>query len=780
MQAKMCSRCGKNVAVVFITKLEGGVQKNEGLCLKCARELHIKPVDEMIEKMGISDEDLDNLSGEMMNALNGVESLMEMSDDPDSDGDDDGKTATFPFLNRLFGNNNGGVPAESGNASSGQPQQPQKEGGKPPKRKFLDNYCINLTERAREGKLDNMIGRAEELERVIQILNRRQKNNPCLIGEPGVGKTAVAEGLAQRIAQGQVPYKLRDKEVFLLDLTALVAGTQFRGQFESRMKGLIEEIRKQGNVILVIDEVHNIVGAGDAEGSMNAANILKPALSRGEIQVIGATTFTEYLKHIEKDSALERRFQPVTINEPSIKDSIEILKGIRKYYEDYHGVRISDEMCAEAVKLSERYITDRFLPDKAIDLIDEACSDVNLKDKNFVRRAELQKDLDDLRFERENLMSEPAPAGGELTDEAMDKRYERIAELRSKEMQREQELACIDLEGMPELTEDNLARIIELWTKIPASSIREDEFERLAKLDERLKEHIVGQDEAVNAVCSAIKRSRIGLKAKRKPTSFIFVGGTGVGKTELVKRLASDLFDSPESLIRLDMSEFMEKFSVSRIIGSPPGYVGYDEAGQLTEKIRRKPYSVVLFDEIEKAHPDVLNILLQILDDGRITDAQGRTVNFENTVIVMTTNAGSNTKGGAMGFGGTINDMGRERALKALNEFLRPEFINRVDEIVYFNSLTEADFKRIAVLMLEETRGAIAERGMELSWDDALVDYLVRKSYSAAYGARNLRRTIQKDVEDAIAQKIIDCRGENARHISVSASDDMVTVEVRA
>ncbi len=780
MQAKMCSRCGKNVAVVFITKLEGGVQKNEGLCLKCARELHIKPVDEMIEKMGISDEDLDNLSGEMMNALNGVESLMEMSDDPDSDGDDDGKTATFPFLNRLFGNNNGGVPAESGNASSGQPQQPQKEGGKPPKRKFLDNYCINLTERAREGKLDNMIGRAEELERVIQILNRRQKNNPCLIGEPGVGKTAVAEGLAQRIAQGQVPYKLRDKEVFLLDLTALVAGTQFRGQFESRMKGLIEEIRKQGNVILVIDEVHNIVGAGDAEGSMNAANILKPALSRGEIQVIGATTFTEYRKHIEKDSALERRFQPVTINEPSIKDSIEILKGIRKYYEDYHGVRISDEMCAEAVKLSERYITDRFLPDKAIDLIDEACSDVNLKDKNFVRRAELQKDLDDLRFEQENLMSEPAPAGGELTDEAMDKRYERIAELRSKEMQREQELACIDLEGMPELTEDNLARIIELWTKIPASSIREDEFERLAKLDERLKEHIVGQDEAVNAVCSAIKRSRIGLKAKRKPTSFIFVGGTGVGKTELVKRLASDLFDSPESLIRLDMSEFMEKFSVSRIIGSPPGYVGYDEAGQLTEKIRRKPYSVVLFDEIEKAHPDVLNILLQILDDGRITDAQGRTVNFENTVIVMTTNAGSNTKGGAMGFGGTINDMGRERALKALNEFLRPEFINRVDEIVYFNSLTEADFKRIAVLMLEETRGAIAERGMELSWDDALVDYLVRKSYSAAYGARNLRRTIQKDVEDAIAQKIIDCRGENARHISVSASDDMVTVEVRA
>ena len=778
MQAKMCSRCGKNVAVVFITKLEGGVQKNEGLCLKCARELHIKPVDDMIEKMGISDEDLDNLSGEMMNALNGVESLMDMSIDPDNDAnddsDDDGKTATFPFLNRLFGNGNN-TPAESNNAAA---QQPPKEGGKPPKRKFLDNYCINLTDRARAGKLDNMVGREEELERVIQILNRRQKNNPCLIGEPGVGKTAVAEGLAQRIALDQVPYKLRGKEVYLLDLTALVAGTQFRGQFESRMKGLIEEIRKQGNIILVIDEVHNIVGAGDAEGSMNAANILKPALSRGEIQVIGATTFTEYRKHIEKDSALERRFQPVTINEPSVADSIEILKGIRRYYEDYHGVKISDEMCAEAVKMSERYITDRFLPDKAIDLIDEACSDVNLKDKNIVRRAELQKDLDDLKFERETLMSADASNGEELTDEALDKRYERIAELRSKEMQREQELASLELEGVPELTIDNLARIIELWTKIPASSIREDEFERLAELDKRLKAHIVGQDEAVNAVCAAIKRSRVGLKAKRKPTSFIFVGGTGVGKTELVKRLAADLFDSPESLIRLDMSEFMEKFSVSRIIGSPPGYVGYDEAGQLTEKIRRKPYSVVLFDEIEKAHPDVLNILLQILDDGRITDAQGRTVNFENTVIVMTTNAGSNRKGGAMGFGGTVNDMGRERALKALGEFLRPEFINRVDEIVYFNSLTEENFRSIAKLMLEETRDAIAERGISMTWNTALIDYLVRKSYSVTYGARNLRRTIQKDVEDAIAQKIIDCRGENAGHISVSADDNGVVVEV--
>ena len=727
--------------------------------------------------MGISDEDLDSLSGDMMNALNGVESLMDI-DGTSDDSDDDGKTATFPFLNRLFGGQNG---QNANNTPEGGAEAPKDkpEGNRPAKKKFLDNYCINLTDRARAGKLDNMIGREEELERVIQILNRRQKNNPCLIGEPGVGKTAVAEGLAQRIAMDKVPYKLRNKEVYLLDLTALVAGTQFRGQFESRMKGLIEEIRKQGNVILVIDEVHNIVGAGDAEGSMNAANILKPALSRGEIQVIGATTFAEYRKHIEKDTALERRFQPVTINEPSIHDSIEILKGIKHYYEDYHGITISDEMCAEAVKLSERYLTDRFLPDKAIDLIDEASSDVNLKDKNIIRLAEARKDLDDLRFEREALMSADAPTDGELTDEVLDKRYERIAELRSKEMQREQEIASLELEGKPELTMDNLARIIELWTKIPASSIREDEFERLAELGDRLRAHIVGQDEAVDAVCAAIKRSRIGLKAKRKPTSFIFVGGTGVGKTELVKRLAADLFDSPESLIRLDMSEFMEKFSVSRIIGSPPGYVGYDEAGQLTEKIRRKPYSVVLFDEIEKAHPDVLNILLQILDDGRITDAQGRTVNFENTVIIMTTNAGSNTKGGSLGFGGSLNDMGRERALKALNEFLRPEFINRVDEIVYFNQLTEENFRSIAELMLTEVKDAIAERGITLSWNDTLVDYLVKHSYSVTYGARNLRRTIQKDVEDAIAEKVIERRGENVARIRLSASDDKVKVEVR-
>ena len=726
--------------------------------------------------MGISDEDLDNLTGEMMGALDGIEELARLddTDGDDSDGDD-GKTATFPFLNRLFGGQNAEKSDDNGDGGAA---SERRESPRPVKKSYLDSYCINLTERAREGKLDSMIGRKEELERVIQILNRRQKNNPCLIGEPGVGKTAVAEGLAQRIASEQVPLKLQNKEVYLLDLTALVAGTQFRGQFESRMKGLIEEIRRQGNVILVIDEVHNIVGAGDAEGSMNAANILKPALSRGEIQVIGATTFTEYRKHIEKDSALERRFQPVTINEPSIQDSIEILKGIAHYYEDYHGVKISDEMCAEAVRLSERYITDRFLPDKAIDLIDEACSDVNLKDESINRRIEAQRDLDNLRFEREALMSAEPPKG-EDADEQLNKRYERITILRGKEMTREKELKELDESGRPELTVDNLARIIELWTKIPASSIKVDEFRRLEGLGDRLRAHIVGQDEAIKAVCAAIARSRVGLKAKRKPASFIFVGGTGVGKTELVKRLAEDLFNSPESLIRLDMSEFMEKFSVSRIIGSPPGYVGYDEAGQLTEKIRRKPYSVVLFDEIEKAHPDVLNILLQILDDGRITDAQGRTVNFENAVIIMTTNAGSNTGSGSLGFGGSVSDMGQERAMKALNDFLRPEFINRVDEIVYFNKLTEDDFRRIAELMLGETKAAISESGIALTWDDSLIDYLVEKSYSVKYGARSLRRTIQKDLEDPVAAKIIEKHGENVGRIRLSAADGKVKIEIR-
>ena len=770
MQPTLCARCHKNMAVVFINRIENGQSHQEGLCLKCARELHIKPIDDIISKMGINDEDLDGLSSEMMEAMQNLsgsgDDLMNIENDDDS-SDDDGKTATFPFLNRLFGAQNAANAENRDSAAETERPRVGKDGGeRKPKRKFLDNYCISLTDRARAGKLDRMIGRSEELERVVQILNRRQKNNPCLIGEPGVGKTAIAEGLAQRIASGDVPAKLRDKQVFLLDLTSLVAGTQFRGQFESRMKGLIEEIRREGNIILVIDEVHNLVGAGDAEGSMNAANILKPALSRGEIQVIGATTFNEYRKHIEKDAALERRFQPVTVAEPSLSDSVEILKGIRKYYEDFHGVKISDEMCRMAVTLSERYITDRFLPDKAIDLIDEACSDVNLHNKDIERSAEIKKECADLDKERELLLSGTAGDGD----------LEKLAELRSRDLQLKDELSQIEAKGMPELTADNLAHIIELWTKIPASNIRADEFERLSGLAGRLKAHIIGQDEAVNAVCAAIKRSRAGLQSKRKPVSFIFVGSTGVGKTELVKRLAADLFNSPESLIRLDMSEFMEKFSVSRIIGSPPGYVGYDEAGQLTEKIRRKPYSVVLFDEIEKAHPDVMNILLQILDDGRITDAQGRTVNFENTVIVMTTNAGSDKRTGSVGFNMSADEQGKEKAVKALNDFLRPEFINRVDEIIYFHRLTEENIRAIASLMLEDLRTAMAERGTALTWDESVITYLAEKGYSAAYGARNLQRLIQKDVEDAIATEIIDHLKGAAKTVGLTVQDGKIVV----
>ena len=766
MQPTMCSRCGKNVAVIFITKLENGTTKNEGLCLKCARELGIKPIDDMMKKMGISDEDLDNLTSEMMSAFGGAEGLEGLMNQPKGDGDDeedDGRTATFPFLNQLFGGNSP-APQQPGSGDGTPPPRPEKPGAsKPPKRKFLDSYCISLTQRAKEGKLDKLIGRDRELERVTQILNRRQKNNPCLIGEPGVGKTAIAEGLAQKIAQGDVPYKLLDKEVYLLDLTALVAGTQFRGQFESRMKGLIEEIRKLGNIILVIDEVHNIVGAGDAEGSMNAANILKPALSRGELQVIGATTLNEYRKHIEKDTALERRFQPVIVEEPSIEDSVKIIEGIAPYYEAYHQVTVSPEMCRLAVTMSERYITDRYLPDKAIDLIDEACSNVNLHNKSLARINAINKELADLSKEREVMMAA-------ATEEA----YQRLATIKSMELRLEGERQGLEENAQPVLTEENLANVIELWTNIPASRIQEQEYQRLSKLEDRLKEHIVGQDEAVHAVSAAIRRGRVGISPKHKPVSFIFVGSTGVGKTELVKRLAADLFDTPESLIRLDMSEFMEKHAVSRIIGSPPGYVGYDEAGQLTEKIRRKPYSVVLFDEIEKAHPDVLNILLQILDDGRITDAHGRTVNFENTVIVMTTNAGSNTKVGSMGFGRTVNEQGKERALKALNDFLRPEFINRVDEIVYFNQLTEENFKGIAVLMLRELAGSLAEKGITFTWEESLLDYLVKKSYSAAYGARNLRRLIQKELEDTIAVRLIEGYQHPVTQMTALADQDQI------
>ena len=823
MQPTLCSRCHKNVAVIFIQKMEGGTTKSEGLCLKCAKEMGIKPVEDMMQKMGISDEDLEGLTNEMMSAFGGAEGLegLMSAEEADEDEEDEGKTATFPFLNKLFGS------AQSPQAQPPEREQPRaergdkdKKGEKQPKRKFLENYCISLTQKAADGKLDRIIGRDEEIQRTIQILNRRQKNNPCLIGEPGVGKTAIAEGLAQKIYQRDVPYKLLDKEVYLLDLTALVAGTQFRGQFESRMKGLIEEIKKLGNIILVIDEVHNIVGAGDAEGSMNAANILKPALSRGEIQVIGATTLTEYRKYIEKDSALERRFQPVMVEEPSIDDSIRIIQGIAPYYEKYHFVSISPEMCRLAVTMSERYITDRFLPDKAIDLIDEACSDVNLHNKTLAREVEVKKELEALEKERENLMVEandrdykrqttlknneqrqteirrelnkltaehdslmgnPATTealaaneqrqsnfrrelenlAGEreklLSDEGSSRDYERLASIKSREIQLQDELNKLEAQSAPPLTVEHLARVIELWTKIPASQIQEAEYERLAKLEDRLKEHLIGQDEAVHAVAAAVRRGRVGIASKRKPVSFIFVGSTGVGKTELVKQLAMDMFNSPESLIRLDMSEFMEKFAVSRIIGSPPGYVGYDEAGQLTEKVRRKPYCVVLFDEIEKAHPDVLNIMLQILDDGHITDAQGRNVNFENTVIVMTSNAGSaNKSAGSVGFGRTANEMGKDRAMKALGEFLRPEFINRVDEVVYFNRLTEDNFKEIAKIMLQELTDNLREKGITFTWDDSVLDYLVKKSYSAAYGARNLRRQIQKDLEDPIATKIID------------------------
>ncbi len=773
MQPTLCARCNKNVAVIFISRVENGVTTNEGLCLKCAKELNIKPIDDIMKRMGISDDDVDGLTDEMLQVMGGEENLPEIGEGDENENDEVGKTATFPFLSRLLGSmGNPGAPKEAEQPRN-EPRENKKESG-PRRSKFLDNYCISLTDRAREGKLDKMIGRETELERVIQILNRRQKNNPCLIGEPGVGKTAIAEGLAQRIANGDVPYKLKDKEVYLLDLTALVAGTQFRGQFESRMKGLIEDIKKHGRVILVIDEVHNLVGAGDAEGSMNAANILKPALSRGEIQVIGATTFTEYRKHIEKDSALERRFQPVTVAEPSIEDSVEIIKGIAPYYEDFHKVRISDEVARQAVVLSERYITDRFLPDKAIDLIDESCSDVNLKNQDLVLLEDLSKMRDDYAKEREMLMSAQPKNGKEYTNDELDQRYARIAELRTREMQLQEQIDELERAPLPQLTVENLARIIELWTKIPASSIKADEKEQLSGLADRLREHIIGQDKAVDAVCSAIKRNRVGISPKRKPVSFIFVGSTGVGKTELVKQLANQLFNAPESLIRLDMSEFMEKFSVSRIIGSPPGYVGYDEAGQLTEKIRRRPYSVVLFDEIEKAHPDVLNILLQILDDGRITDAQGRTVNFENTVIVMTTNAGSDKKGGSVGFNQSLTEQSSEKAMKALNDFLRPEFINRVDEIVTFNRLTEDDFRRIAKLMLSELAASMGEKGIELSWDESLLDYLVDKSYSITYGARNLRRTIEREIEDKIANALIDNFSLNISKMSITADSGEV------
>ena len=765
MQPKLCTKCKKNIAVIFMTKIENGVTMNEGFCLRCARSLGIPQIDAAVKQMGFSDEDLDTLSDEMSNMFGQLE------ENPGDDDDDmDSQTATFPMLNQLFGSHN---PMQSPK-NQPEPKQEQKEGkGEHPKQKankhkFLDSYCMDLTGRAKAGKLDKVIGRDTETERVIQILNRRQKNNPCLIGEPGVGKTAIAEGLAQRIAAGDVPYKLRDKEVFLLDLTALVAGTQFRGQFESRMKSLIGEIKACGNIILVIDEVHNLVGAGDAEGSMNAANILKPALSRGEIQVIGATTFSEYRKYIEKDAALERRFQPVNVAEPTIEEASQIIQGVAKSYAEFHGVDISPEIAHQCVILSERYITDRFLPDKAIDLLDEACSDVNLQCKEISLLAELKKERDD--YELELRM---------LNEDTQNQNYERLAHVRSKLLQLAAKIEDLEKLPKPQVTMENLARIIELWTKIPASKIKAQEYQQIKGLADRLKEHIVGQDEAVDAVSRAIRRNRVGISPKKRPVSFIFVGPTGVGKTELVKRLADDLFNSVDSLIRLDMSEYMEKHTVSKLIGSHPGYVGYDEAGQLTEKIRRRPYSVVLFDEIEKAHPDVLNILLQVLDDGRITDAQGRVVNFENTIIVMTSNAGSEGGVAAVGFGRTSGDQVKEKTMKALRGFLRPEFINRVDEIITFNHLTEENFLGIADIMLKELKDSLSARGLILSWDETVREYLVKKAYSVTYGARNLRRTIQRDLEDPISERIIDSFETPISEIHVSVNGEEIAVNAK-
>ena len=754
MKPTLCSRCKKNVAVIFITKVENGKSTNEGLCLKCAKELGIKQVDEIVERMGITDEDLDSLNSEMNQLIQ-----------PEDDDEDIGsRTATFPHMNRLFGGL-GNELSPTDEPKKDAPSAPSDKPKAPKKRKFLDHYCLNLTAKARENQLDRIIGREVETERVVQILNRRQKNNPCLIGEPGVGKTAIAEGLAQRIAAGDVPFKLRDKEVYLLDLTALVAGTQFRGQFEGRMKSLITEVKECGNIILVIDEVHNLVGAGDAEGSMSAANILKPALSRGEIQVIGATTFAEYRKYIEKDSALERRFQPVTVAEPSIEEAVAIIRGIAHYYELFHGVKVTPEIARQAVILSERYITDRFLPDKAIDLLDEACSDLNLHTKSISDLAEKRKERADYQLE-EKMLSEDT----EHPD------FERLATLRSNICRLDGEIAALEAIPAPTLTVEHLARIIELWTKIPASKIRAQEYEQLRDLPERLKKHIIGQDEAIRAVTAAIRRNRVGIGTKRHPVSFIFVGSTGVGKTELVKRLADELFDSVDSLVRLDMSEYMERHSVSKLIGSPPGYVGYDEAGQLTEKIRRKPYSVVLFDELEKAHPDVLNVLLQILDDGRITDAQGRVVNFENTVIVMTSNAGSDRRDGSVGFGRSLSEQSKDKAMKALSEFLRPEFLNRVDEIICFNRLSEENFRSIAGIMLGELRENLEEHGVALRWDESVIDRLVKTSYSVTYGARNLRRTIQREIEDGVAEKIIDSFEAPISQIALTAADDKIQI----
>ncbi len=760
MQQMMCSRCKKRPAVVFITRVEGDKSTPEGLCLNCAKELNIGPISQMMDKMGLSSEDFESIN-EQLNEF--------MSGNYNSDEDfENGGAATFPFMQGMFGNMDGFMPSDA----QQDVQEDTKETGKDKKkekkkssRKNLRNYCTDLTQRARENKIDRIIGREEEIYRTIQILCRRTKNNPCLIGEPGVGKTAIAEGLALRIAQGNVPARLKDKEIHLLDLTALVAGTQFRGQFESRIKSLVDEVKTEGNIILFIDEVHNLVGTGDAEGTMNAANILKPALSRGEIQVIGATTFTEYRKNIEKDAALERRFQPVKVEEPSIADTVKMLLGIKSYYEQYHNVAVSDGLVQRAVSLSERYINDRFLPDKAIDLLDEACACANLRNKAGNELIDVIHELEVWKEKEDEI----------INSQEID--YEQLANTRAEIYNLQAKCDSLQKDAADnKVTDDDLATVIQLWTGIPAAKVKESDLSRLSGLEEDLKKKIIGQDEAVELISRAIRRSRIHISPRRRPASFIFVGPTGVGKTELVKQLAQELFDTPETLIRLDMSEFMEKHSVSRIIGSPPGYIGYDEAGQLTEKVRRKPYSVILFDEIEKAHPDVMNILLQILDEGRITDAHGRTVNFENTVIIMTSNAGSNKKESALGFAKTTAEVNKEKAIAALSEFLRPEFIGRVDEIVVFRALTLDDMENIAKLMLDEYIVPLEEKGITFTYDDEAARRLADKSMGGVRGARDLRNTIRKNVEDKITFEIISHRESAISKIHLNGDEEFSLV----
>ena len=779
--ATLCTKCKIRPAVIFLQRIEGSQSvKNEGYCLKCAKELGIKPISDMIDNMGIDEDQMDAMSEEMAGLMSSAgldpDGLYdESSADSDDNGENDETRAPSINLGSIFGNlGNFRKPQNSSGDSQSKTEQKKKTDKR---RKNIEMFCMDLTEKAKSGKIDRVIGRERELDRVIQILCRRQKNNPCLIGEPGVGKTAVAEALAQKIADGNVPPKLKNHQVQLLDMTAMVAGTQFRGQFENRMKSLIEEIKRAGNIILVIDEVHSIVAAGDAEGGMNAANILKPALSRGEIQVIGATTLAEYRKYIEKDSALERRFQPVVISEPSIKDSVEILKGIKGYYEDFHGIVIPDETVEKAVTYAERYITDRFLPDKAIDLLDESSSYLALNDTIVTEYAETKQKYDTLVTEIEKSEANvPNPSDENATEQY----YKTLADNKTEELRLKAELDKLEeLRKSVVLTPEHLAKVVEIWTGIPASSINESEFKRIDKLEERLKQRIVGQDKAVSAVAKAIKRSRAGIYTKIKPVSFIFAGPTGVGKTELVKTLANDLFDSPEALIRLDMSEFMEKHSVSRIIGSPPGYVGYDEAGQLTEKIRRRPYSVILFDEIEKAHPDVLNILLQVLDDGKITDAHGVKVDFCNTVIIMTTNAGSSGGSNLAGFSKSLDGMNEDKTNKALSQFLRPEFINRIDEIITFNQLTMENFKDISRIMLSELSESLSQKKIALHYSEQVADLLAQKAFSVKYGARNLRRLIQTEVEDKAAELIISSYDSKVEAIEVYAENDNIMIAIK-